>query len=1694
MTKKKLTPRLPLQGTQVTSTIATGGGGGVFQARVGALYLANMLTGIPTAFCLHGIRVSELRFEARYKGAHTDDIYCRLSSSAEGWLQLIQCKRGLNATAGNKDFIDGLQGAWRDFLGIEKSPFDRSCDVLVLAAASPATSANQAAKRLCELSRASTDLADYLQKLDSNTFGKIYKDAWEAFKTISKSTLTIQYSEELLFQLLQRLRIDIHDLGTDSSQELSLVQALLTSGHPGDSGELIWDGLVSYVQEQGISVGTITSTTWPHTAKEGLRAAVSRLSPHHGLSSVPDRLTQRALLQLALISTRLPNGRHIPRGECVGRVLSALDERQLAIIVGGPGAGKSALVSELSSLLRESGQLLFFRADELDAPTLAAVQSLHGLQDPVQSVDTLLRAGTPTIIIDSLEKALEAQNPGALEELLALVRKNKSSRLCVTTRAYALNGLYTNFLYSFSSQVVDVPLLTEAELFTAIASSPLEAVAANDQGVKTVLLTPYYLQLAFKYVLKGAALPSASGNDLRRALWTERIAPTRGLSSALRARRQSTFDRICYLRTERFSQFVNPPPDAEAVASLLQDGVLASDEASRVAPAHDVLEDWSLFFQVEREVLSAERDWTALFTKLGVHAGMRRALRSWTAQRSAEGDDRAYALLEEAIQPESAITQLWRDEIVIGLLRSERVEELVAKLGSDGLFNGTALLQRLSHLLRVACKGPTPVNYSHLGDDAANREILARIGMAAPVGKAWDVIVRLVAEAFPSMPQEAHSWVAQLAEDAVAHDDDWQNPTPRVNAIFSMAERYCRQDKETWYRGNTLGKRFYQLLCRCSGAAPAKFRAFIDALVKQVADDRADRDAYAEDRLEFITNILHSREPAYFNPELVRASFWALYVETLPQNKRQFDMSGWEAAMGLSQRAAHSFFPPSVLQGPFRWLLLFSFLESVHFIVDLCNHAAASFAQTHPEEVIILPPEQSPNGRAHVHDWRLWAAYRGQSVSSYVLDCALMALEERLLNAAAAHPEIISEVLEFILERGESIFTTGLVAGVLMAHPSLASQKLLALFRSPQFFADDMARYVRETSTLAIRGGHDGLDIERQKERTASNRLPHRMQHLEMLALRLQLERPDLRDEIFAILDKHIEGLSHATDVPSGWRMAIKRMDSRGMKLGEPVGDGQSVKLEIADLEPELKQVSDQAELRGQLLNRASMLRLWAGAVTQPTFASSRGAASRFASASEAYEEFQRLREEAKGEEETLLLGLEDDLPCALILRWPAENSEGLRWAKDYLFEVTSKYLDSDNWIRRNPATGELRAKTLVLLASADPTHPKLPRSLANIITEPVWSVRRAAAVAISEALRPKQPILADILTTALAEYAEAIEIATGDARRRGNGYIDDARQAINKRLVAAIEAGTAATRASPKRLTAVKEWTIAIDASLSEASEAWRIQALTTLARQMAHQESKLRADRYAPDYVDFEARREVGSLLAAELLAQDNNNAPIFALLEYCIDHGPELSERLLESTLTECMKRDYANADAFWRVWDRAAAKILPDESLRTSSRRVYSRNEKLLAVLLFQSVPWHTNFHDLPLLRSRPRFVATCLVAAGDSLHALDRILALMAGVGRATAVPTALGQMRDAIAKAPAALFDDGDSLWHAETICQTAVHEHRQALLQDVNLRLATLEVLDRLVDSGSSLAFQLRDYLATSPIATPSTPQVSGN
>lgn len=1675
----------PLEGTQVVSSVATGGGGGVFQARVGALYLANMLTGVETTFGLQGGRVEELRMEARHTGAHIDDIFVRLKGKGKEWLQFIQCKRGMNAVPSDTEFVDALQAAWRDYLGVGGSPFHRVSDTLVIAVAAPASPATGAAKRICELVRASTDLADFLKKVESGAFDAQHKRTWKAFITVSTEALAEKYSDAELFSLLCQLRIDIHDVGSATTQELGLVQALLESSQPGGAGERVWDGLFSYVFEQGIQVGTITESTWKTTASSDLQLMVNGVHGRRGLPDTVERFSRSAERQLSFIATELPNRVHIPRSNLTARVLSGFDSHQAVVITGSAGAGKSGVMAELALVLRESGPLFFFRSDDLDKASLGAVLIASGMTDGLVGLDAVLAASArPTVIVDSLEKALESQERGALEELLALVRKHPQARLCVTTRSYALNALFANFLYQFSLEVVDVPPLTDEQVYMAVAGTTLEPVARSQASVREVLRAPFYIRLALTHAAAGAVLPGSTATDIRFILWSERVAPTSGLSAYLSARRRAAFDEVCYARTERFAQFVERPADTEAVASLIQDGVLVSDAADRVAPAHDVLEDWALFFRVERAVRSVERDWPSLFAKLGTHAGMRRALRSWIAERSATEDSDAMALLEASLSPtEAGIPQLWRDEVAIGLLRSDAVEMLIEKLSTGVDFDDARLLQRLTHLLRVACKGPTSVDYSAMEDSSSYREARLRLGMAAPLGKAWDLLIKRVAEAFPRLGPENYPWVIRLSEDALAHDTQWFRPSPRTADVFLMAETFCLQDTDSWHREETVGKQFFALLCRSCGAAPERFTAFIESLVDRRAQATQRRDFEADERLQFLVDIRHCREPSRFVPDLIWRAFSKLYVADGPRERDGFGMGRWEEELGLTELAEHAFFPPSTLSGPFRQLLLYALPASIRMVVELCNHCARSFAEAEPDNVHVVPSGESPNGRPHFHRSEFWTAYRGLHVTSYLLNSALMALEERLLLEAKSLPQLVTQALELILDLGESTFTTGLVAGVLTAHPELMTERLLSVFKCPAFFESDLVRVVHETSALAMHGGHDGLDEARQQERMKSNRLAHRKISLESVLLRLQFEVPNLREPIFAILDAHIANLPELpSEDDDGWRIALKRMDARGLKLGAATPDGKHLALEIANLDDDLKLASEEAQLRLEKSNRVAGLRVWAAAVTGRFTTAAPATRDSFSSATEAYETLLRILTEDADSELAMIGSLDEEVACAICSRWPDEQSEALTWARNLVLERSAAVRDDDAHLFRDQALGELRAQTVVALAAFDPTQNFLLDALANVATEPTWKLRHAAASAVASVLMVKRPEVATTMVTGMANYAAALEVAAAAPYRGGRDRYVEARLKARKSLAEALRHGEAA-RPSPKGLKAIKEWLIAVAAARTEQPPAWRVNTLLVLLRLAADAEKRPRTHRGDEESVDYEARRGLAKVFASELLSTSGAAlAPLFEVLDSCLDDAPELSSMTLEEALLASDRGGFANADALWRIWDVAMKKVFADDALRKEDRWYSSRHDKNLTVLLFCSVPWNEGVYDLSLLNSRPKFISDALEAVGDTSRGLKYLLRLGAGVGRAMTVPASLPALRDAFGRAPADMLTDSNSLWHAETICRVAVHEHREALLKDVRLRRATLDILDRLVDAGSSLAFQLRDYLATSP------------
>jgi hypothetical protein len=1676
----------PREAKEVASAVSTGAGGPLFQYRVAALYLANLLTGLPTTLGLSGGQVTSLRMEARYAGVHTDDIYLSLEGAAGTWQQFVQCKLSLDAVASDTEFTESLNAAWRDFLGT--GPLNAASDFIVIATKAPASGSVAAAKRICELARASVDVADLKLKLETKGLLKAqHLRTWEALCEVSKAARGDAFSEQELYALLCKMRFDVHDLAVDTSQEITLVKALLR-GSDSDAGELIWTGLVGYCHEQGQQVGTITKATWERTATRELQDAVERVTTNQGeLATATALMAKRIQLQMELVKTEFPNGVHLPRSELCAKLLQALDAQKLVVVVGGPGVGKSAVVASLAPLLRESAPLFFFRADELDHSSLNAALIASGTPGGLLALDASLEAHPKTVVIlDSMEKALEFQRKGALEELLELLRRHQDAKLLVTTRSYALNPLCINLLHSFSRSIVDVPLLSDQELDKALDGSNLSEAQHSDPKLRDALKTPFFLRLALAYLAYTGNLKNSGTEDIREWLLRERIAPSDDFASGLAERRRAAFDDICFRRTSKFSQFVDAPGDAQAVAALLRDGVVALDTAGRVAPAHDVFEDWSLFFRIEREVSSVEYDWATLFPRLGTHAGLRRAFRTWLAERSAARVPEALSLFDYCVSTQSEAPAIWRDEAFIGVLRSPACDEILRQHEQALCQSDFALLRRMAHLLRVACKGPSEVDVGETAVDSESwRESRLRLMMATPIGTGWTSVVRIVHEHLAELPESAWSWVAQLLNDAIGQNDEWYRPSALTKLVFDIADFYTSRQNDGWYHEQNAEKSLFQLLLGTCGADTARTNELMSGLIEAVKSTEKRRNRRAEERLKLATSIEHSRALAFFCPEMLWDAFSSLYLRDDHQPDEFNQRINKEDAFGLSSLAAHGFFPAGPTQGPFRHLLALNPAKGALFIVRMVNEAAAAYARNHPLEVMELEPERGPNDKPHLHSWEFWTAYRGHGVTSYLLNSALMALEERLLVDAPSSPKRVTKYLEWILDNGTSAMTTGLVASMLCAHPELMSAKLVSVFKAPEFFLSDKARSINESSSLAPMLGFTTMDRLRQQERIASNNLPHRQTDLETLALQLQLEQSPFTSEIQAIFDARASAFKGEPEHQS-WQFALKRMDARGLRLGSVVeaSDGNQYRtLEPAELPPEMQEASEAARLSLARMNRRSGLTLWASAILRESDAA-KGQENRFESAESALSELQSLQSSGDTDEDFTFGSIEVEVAAGIAIKWGGTPGEATDWARQVLINAATKPVSSEE--RLGLPRGRIHvARALLPLLRTSPSDAKLFPAVASLACSIHREIRSAVAQVVRMEFWSDHRELAEELTMGMANYANGVAAALSHQYPKRQEALErvptDAHAWLMQRLSGC--KGTAPPLLKP--LPNAADHIIALEAVAPAISWSWRDDALSQLVHLAIseEEESPMRRIGNGHGSLEYSDLKAVARLFSTRLFAAEAGDYATWkALLADCINKAPKFSGAVFEEALIAEDRSGFARTSRFWDVWAVGTVACFPEKSLRKQSRSYHSYHEELLRVLLFSSIPWRDDAHHLKVFDANPSFASKALAEVGDTYDGFYNCVQMVAGIARDVSTPRVLIALRDAITRAPADLFNDFNCQWYVETICRVAVHDHRPIVLSEARLRQATLDVLDLLVDAGSSLAFQLRDYLATSP------------
>lgn len=206
---------------KLSSPVSTSGEGGHFESRVQASYLLALLSGDDSRFLAHS-QITEMRFQGRIHGFHTDDLICTVERDDGSTFKVaMQVKLTLKARVSDTPFKDSITDAWHDYsVGAQ---FKRDIDrIVIVYSRDSGTGTVHATSHVCEKARAATNSADFLRAALSEGYSSSeQRDALAAIRKVVEQETETPLSDEDLYGFCRHLWFLEHRLATHNSTDVN---------------------------------------------------------------------------------------------------------------------------------------------------------------------------------------------------------------------------------------------------------------------------------------------------------------------------------------------------------------------------------------------------------------------------------------------------------------------------------------------------------------------------------------------------------------------------------------------------------------------------------------------------------------------------------------------------------------------------------------------------------------------------------------------------------------------------------------------------------------------------------------------------------------------------------------------------------------------------------------------------------------------------------------------------------------------------------------------------------------------------------------------------------------------------------------------------------------------------------------------------------------------------------------------------------------------------------------------------------------------------------------------------------------------------------------------------------------------------------------------------------------------------------
>ena len=828
--------------------------------------------------------------------------------------------------------------------------------------------------------------------------------------------------------------------------------------------------------------------------------------------------------------------------------------------------------------------------------------------------------------------------------------------------------------------------------------------------------------------------------------------------------------------------------DNEAIFKLEEDNLIRRETSNGlVSPAHDVLEDWALERFIDDTYRRHSTSIQTFLDAVGHEPAMNRAFRLWLHQKLRFGEDMGSFI--RAMLTREDVQRYWQDEAIAAVLQGENPGDFLLPLREDLPNERSDLIMRFCFVLRIACQAPeqnaseTKFNYNNTLVDSL---------FLKPFGKGWEAIIRFLYDNKERIPKS-------LLPHVVAVLNDWASvlnilePLPELAREAGLLALHLLEGLKDSYRDDGDRKKLLSVIIRTASGFRDEFERLLDndVFVEKVGRYER-RPGYVEDFCEMAFSIPETAYFCKFVPDLlIKLAKYEWFFELVEEEEEPwYARSRIEVAecFGLHEYR-HEFYPASGAKGPFRYLLNWHPRKGLDFLLELFNRSARKYAHSNldvreytSDLQIELSEPLIEQLTVHLNDGttvqqyyseRLWLAYRGHTVIPYLLQSALMALENWLVEFVEhSDLEEVAWVFDYILQNSNSVMPTAVLASVATGFPEKVGKAALPLLRTSELYSMDIGRRVHEmaggVNWFAL--SHDPLaSLYAEERRTAATRSWHK-ECLEILISRFQLS--PLRDDALAAVDM----LRASAPDSESMRFLLHRIDSRNWEAIPDLENG-TIAFKPKSLEPDLSEIQEQTQKEGQENGRFQRLYLWA----HNSFEHKSDANDYYASGQEVLAEVKALLEKlmdgAASESARMYHG--GVLTAAAVLLRDYSNElteEDALWCANLIFQVLEQRPDSEESFADaidHDGFGAAASVLPIMLDFASSEDKLAIKALiVAALTHTDQNIRHGAAEGVRQHLWARDPDFAQRCIEGTVEYAR-FECSHRSERRRAY-YLED--------------------------------------------------------------------------------------------------------------------------------------------------------------------------------------------------------------------------------------------------------------------------------------------------------------------------------